>query len=152
MRRVARKRTYLTAEGRKMLAARLDELRSTTIPSLIVALQDRERDGRVDAEYARAVREASRIDDLVSTAGDVADLVRPVGVVALGDTVTIMLDSAERLDVMIVDPVEAPLDALRISSESPLSQGLLGWGVGAEVTVRAPGGTYRCVIIAIERP
>jgi len=134
-----------------MLSLRLNELRSSTIPALIVALHDRDRDGRADAEYVRAVREAGVIDDLLASAGDVEDLPRPANVVALGDIVTLMLDSGEKLEVMIVDPAEAPLDMVRISSDSPLSKALLGWGVGAEVTVRAPAGPYRCVIVDIKR-
>jgi transcription elongation GreA/GreB family factor len=144
-------RALLTKEGRKMLSARLDELRSSRIPALIVALHDSERDGRVDAEYVRAVREAARIDDLLASAGDIDDLPRSPNAVSLGDRVAIMLDSGEHLEVMIVDPAEAPLDMERISSDSPLSKALLGWGIGAEVTVRAPAGPYRCLIVDIIR-
>jgi transcription elongation GreA/GreB family factor len=146
-----RARPYLTAEGRKMLFVRLDDLRSSRIPALMMSLHDPDRDGRADAEYVRAVREAARIDDLLASAGDVGDLPHSANVVSLGDRVAIMLETGERLDVMIVDPAEAPMDMERISSESPLSKALLGWRIGAEVTVRAPAGTYRCVIVDIMR-
>ncbi len=148
---VRKQKPYFTAEGRRLLFARLDQLRSLRIPALIVALHDPDRDGRADAEYVRAVREAAQIDDLLAWAGDVNDLPRFANVVALGDRVAIMLESGERLEVMIVDPAEAPLDVERVSSDSPLSKALLGWGIGAEVTVRAPAGAYRCVILDISR-
>ena len=142
---------YLTLEGRMLLAAHLEELRSLRIPALIAALRDRDRDGRIDAEYVRAVREASRIHELISSAGDVRDMPRTTNVVSLGDRVSVLLDSGERQEFMVVDPAEAPVDMVRISSDSPLSQALLGRRLGAEVTVRAPAGQYRCVIVGIRR-
>ena len=142
---------YLTSEGRALLAAHLDELKAVRLPALIAALRDRDRDGRIDADYIRALREASRINQLITSAGDVVDLPRAPNVVALGDRVAIMLESGERQEFMIVDPAEAPLDMVRISSDSPLSKALLGWNLGAEVTVRAPAGPYRCLIVGIER-
>jgi transcription elongation GreA/GreB family factor len=72
-------------------------------------------------------------------------------VVELGDEVTVEFDAGETERFLLVDPVEAPLDQLRISVESPLARALLGRPVGEEVEVRAPGGRYRCRILATRR-
>ena len=44
----------------------------------------------------------------------------------------------------VVDPLEAPVEDRRISSDSPLGRALLGRHVGEVVEVDAPGGRYRC--------
>jgi Transcription elongation factor, GreA/GreB, C-term len=66
-----------------------------------------------------------------------------------GDAVEIAGGSPERF--LIVHPVEAPLDDTRISAHSPLARALLGRRIGDDVEVHAPGGAYRCRILAAER-
>jgi transcription elongation factor GreA len=73
------------------------------------------------------------------------------GVVELGDEVTVEFGPGETERFLLVDPVEAALDQLRISVESPLVQALLGRRVGEQVEVQAPGGRYRCRILATRR-
>jgi transcription elongation GreA/GreB family factor len=73
------------------------------------------------------------------------------GVVELGDEVTVEFAASETERFLLVDPVEAPLDQLRISVESPLAQALLSRRVGEQVEVRAPSGRYRCRILATRR-
>lgn len=58
-------------------------------------------------------------------------------------------DETERF--LLVDPVEAPLDQVRISVESPLAQAVLGRRVGEQVEVEAPAGRYHCGILATRR-
>jgi transcription elongation factor GreB len=70
------------------------------------------------------------------------------GVDELGDEVTVEFDAGETERFLLVDPVEAPLDQLRISVESPLARALLGRRVGEQVEVEAPAGRYRCRILA----
>jgi transcription elongation factor GreA len=74
-----------------------------------------------------------------------------LGVVELGDEVTVEFDTGETERFLLVDPVEAPLDQRRISAESPLAQALVGRRVGEQVEVRAPAGRYRCRILATHR-
>ena len=52
---------------------------------------------------------------------------------------------------LVVDPIEAPLDDVRISVESPLAQALIGRRVGEQVEVDAPAGRYRCRILTTGR-
>jgi transcription elongation factor GreA len=72
-------------------------------------------------------------------------------VVELGDEVTVEFTAGETERFLLTDPVEAPLDQLRISVESPLAQALLGRRVGEQVEVQAPAGPYRCRILATRR-
>jgi len=51
----------------------------------------------------------------------------------------------------IVHPTEAPLDRVRVSSESPMSKAVLGCRVGEKVEVAAPAGYFDVVVIGIER-
>jgi hypothetical protein len=64
---------------------------------------------------------------------------------------TVEFDAGETERFLLVDPVEAPLDQVRISAESPLARALLGRPVGEQVEVKAPGGRYRCRILATRR-
>jgi hypothetical protein len=61
------------------------------------------------------------------------------------------LDAGETERFLLVDPVEAPLDQVRISAESPPARALLGRPVGEQVEVKALSGRYRCRILATRR-
>lgn len=140
----------LTKEGRRLLAERARELNDVVIPGLLEALEDRQRDGRVDAELEQVTDELPWIRYLLEAARAAEELPSDPDIVELGDTVTIWVDGlTERY--MIVHPVEAPLDELRISAESPLSRAVLGRRVGESVDVRAPTGPYRAVILSADR-
>jgi transcription elongation factor GreA len=69
----------------------------------------------------------------------------------LGDTVNVYFPDGESDRYIIVDPLEAPLDDRRISSDSPLGRALLGRHVGEVVEVHAPDGRCRCRIESAER-
>jgi transcription elongation GreA/GreB family factor len=73
-------------------------------------------------------------------------------VVDLGTAVTVRDGQGVMERFLIVHPVEAPLDDVRISVRSPLAQALLGHRVGEEVEVAAPSGPYTCQIVAVEGP
>jgi transcription elongation factor GreA len=52
---------------------------------------------------------------------------------------------------VIVHPTEAPVDRMRISSESPMSRAVLGCRVGEKVEVSAPAGRYEVEVLGVER-
>jgi transcription elongation GreA/GreB family factor len=132
----------LTRQGRRLLAERAQRLRA--------ALGDPGHDDRGDTEDGRAA-ELRRLSWLVEHAADAEDLPDDPEVVELGETVTVQVTGGAPEQFLIVHPVEAPLDTTRISARSPLARALLGRRVGDEVEVDAPGGTYRCRILAAER-
>lgn len=142
----------LTREGRRLLSERIRVLRVEVLPQLRAALDDPERDGRIDAEFERAVKELRRLTWAVDHAASVEDLVGEPDAVEPGTVVTIRVERGVLERFLIVHPIEAPLDDLRISVRSPLAQALLGHQVDEEVEVAAPAGPYRCRIVAVEGP
>ena len=142
----------LTRQGRRLLAERARQLRARVLPELRAALDDRERDGHVEADHQRAVEELRRLSWLVEHAAHAEDLPDDPALVELGETVTVQVGGGAPERFLIVHPVEAALDEERISADSPLARALLGRSIGDEVEVAAPAGAYRCRILAAERP
>ena len=105
-------------------------------------------DGGGDRAAAELVHLHSLLAQVVTT--DQLPPEQP-GVVELGDEVTVEFAAGDTERFLLVDPVEAPLDQLRISAESPLAQALLGRRVGEQVEVDAPAGRYHCRILATGR-
>ena len=102
-------------------------------------------------EQDLALRELEQLKYVLATAGNVYDIPEDPGIVQIGDRVTIRLDDGEEVRHLIVDPAEAGLDTIRISSDSPLATGILGHGVGEVVTIEAPSGPYTATIIESAR-
>jgi transcription elongation factor GreA len=73
------------------------------------------------------------------------------GIVELGDEVVIEFANGYTPRLLVVSPIEAPLDDLNISVESPLGQALVGRRVGEQVEVDAPDGRFRCRILTTGR-
>jgi transcription elongation factor GreA len=141
----------LTREGMRLFTERVRYLRVEVLPDLSAALGDRERDGRVEAQYEQAVNELRLLTRLIDHAAIAEDQPDAPAVVELGKAVTVQDGQGVVQRFLIVHPVEAPLDDTRISIRSPLAQALLGHRVGEEVEVAAPTGPYRCRILAAER-
>jgi len=131
----------LTPEGKQWLLARVAWLAS-----------EPDQPGWDDGDHARGATELAHLNSILGQAITTEELPpEEVGVVELGDEVTVEFDAGETERFLLVDPVEAPIDQVRISVESPLARALLGRQVGEEVEVRAPGGRYRCRIAATRR-
>jgi len=141
----------LTKEGIRILGERVRTLQGRVLPDLLQALEDRGRDGRVDAEFERTTQELEGLLSPLRRARTVDDLPDDPRIVELGDTVAVRFDDGTSARHTIVHPVEAALDDRRISSESPLSRALLGRQIGDEVEVAAPSGRYRCLIVGATR-
>lgn len=81
---------------------------------------------------------------------------RPEGAeehVGLGDRITLMspLDPDDWIELEIVAPSEADLDADRIPVTSPISLAVLGRPSGAAVSWEAPGGTRKMVVSSVRK-
>ena len=131
----------LTPEGHRWLLARAAWL--ATEP---------DQAGWTDGAYGRAVTELAHLNSVLGQVMTTDQLPpeRP-GVVELGDEVVVEFAAGDTERFLLVDPVEAPLDQLRISVESPLALALLGRRVGEQVEVQAPAGRYPCRILATSR-
>ncbi|HEX6674096.1 MAG TPA: GreA/GreB family elongation factor [Actinomycetes bacterium] len=141
----------LTRQGRRLLARRAHQLRAHVLPRLRAALDGHERDAHVEAEYQRVVDQLRRLSWLVEHAPDAEDLPDDPATVELGETVTVQVGGGAPEQCLIVHPVEAPLDDVPISADSPLARAVLGRRIGDEVEVAAPAGAYRCRILAADR-
>jgi transcription elongation GreA/GreB family factor len=105
-----------------------------------------------DGAYARGAAELARLNEILAQALTTEELPPELpGVVELGDEVLVEFAADETERFLLVDPVEAPLDDVRISVQSPLAQAVLGRRIGEQVEVEAPAGRYRCRILATGR-
>jgi transcription elongation GreA/GreB family factor len=142
----------LTPEGHRRLVARAAWLATERIPRLAHNLDDPDQDGWAGGEYGRAVTELARLTSILEQAMTTEELPpEHAGVVELGDEVLVKFTAGDTERFLLVDPIEAPLDDVRISVESPLARALLGRRVGEQVEVDAPAGHYRCRILATGR-
>jgi transcription elongation factor GreA len=146
---VTEDQVVLTREGRHLLEARLGHLNRRVIPELRAALADRE-DDRAMYEWEWAVEDRALFERLLRVAVVAEDRPGGTDAVQLGDAVTVRLpDTQERF--LIVHPLEAALDSVRISASSPLARAVLGRRAGDLVDVRSPAGRYRARILAVQR-
>jgi transcription elongation GreA/GreB family factor len=143
----------LTPDGKQQLAARAARLATDLIPRVApYYLNDPDQKGWASVEYGRAVTELASLTRILqrSITTDQLPPENP-GIVELGDEVEIGFPNGYTHRFLVVNPIEAPLDELRISVETPLAQALLGRRVGAQVEVEAPDGPYRCRILTTGR-
>jgi transcription elongation GreA/GreB family factor len=137
----------LTSEGQRRLAVRAAWLATELVPRLAHS-----QDGWASGEYEQAVSELARLTRILGQAMTTHELPpENAGMVELGDEVVVEFAAGDTERYLVVDPIEAPLDDLRISVESPLAQALIGRRVGEQVEVNAPAGRYRCRILATGR-
>jgi transcription elongation factor GreA len=131
----------LTPEGKQWLLARAAWLAS-----------EPDKPGWGEEDHGRRTTELAHLHSILGQAITTEELPpENPGVVELGDEVTVEFAPGDTEQFLLVDPVEAPLDQLRISVESPLAQALLGRRVGEQAEVQAPAGHYRCRILATRR-
>jgi transcription elongation GreA/GreB family factor len=107
----------LTSEGQRRLAVRAAWLATELVPRLAHS-----QDGWASGEYERAVRELARLTRILGQAMTTHELPpEDPGIVELGDEVVVEFAAGDTERYLVVDPIEAPLDDVRISVESPLA-------------------------------
>jgi transcription elongation GreA/GreB family factor len=143
----------LTPKGQRRLAARAAWLATGPIPRFArYYLDDPDQDGWASVEYGHDVSELALLTRILQGA-ITTDQLPPEdpGIVELGDEVAVEFANDYTQRFLVVDPLEAPLDDLNISVESPLGQALVGRRVGDQVEVDAPDGRFRCRIVTTGR-
>jgi transcription elongation factor GreA len=143
----------LTPGGQRRLAARAAWLATGPIPRFAhYYLDDPDQHGWASAEYGHDVSELALLTRILQRA-ITTDQLAPEnpGIVELGDEVAVEFANGYTQRFLVVNPIEAPLDDLNISVESPLGQALVGRRVGEQVEVDAPAGRYRCRIVTTGR-
>jgi transcription elongation GreA/GreB family factor len=143
----------LTPKGQRLLAARAAWLATEPIPRFAhYYLDDPDHKGWASAEYGHDVRELALLTRILQQA-ITTDQLPPENpdIVELGDEVAVEFANGYTQRFLVVSPIEAPLDDLNISVESPLGQALVGRRVGEQVEVDAPDGRFRCRILTTGR-
>ena len=143
----------LTPGGQRRLAVRAAWLATGPIPrSAHYYLDNSDQGGWASAEYGHDVTELVLLTRILQGA-ITTDQLPPEnpGIVELGDEVAVEFANDYTQRFLVVSPIEAPLDDLNISVESPLGQALVGRRVGDQVEVDAPAGRFRCRILTTGR-
>lgn len=153
--------TFLTKEGYQKLQEELDYLRTVKRQEVANRLHEAMEGGELieNAEYEAAKNEQAfvegRIQELemiLASARIIEDSEKKEkgGLVQVGSTVVIQEQDGPPERYTIVGAAEANPREGRISNESPIGKALLNHRAGDEVTVEAPGGTFKVKIVKIE--
>ena len=150
---------YITRQGAQRLRAELEQLWREERPKVTLAVQAAAAQGdrSENAEYTygkRRLREIDRrvrflrkrLDGMVVVDSAPADPRR----VYFGAWVLLEAEDGSRTRYRIVGPDEFDTAPGYISMDSPLGRALLTRRLDDEITVEAPGGRRRYVIVAIE--
>ncbi len=151
---------YVTEEGIEKIKEELDYLKNVRRLEISQRLEQAISHGDLteNADYDYAKQEQAfvegRIKDLEDSLrrAEVIENDGRVDVVRIGCTVTVAEEGFEDEpeSYYIVGVHEADPSNGRISNESPIGRALLGAKVGQTVDVRAPAGSIRMVVQAIE--
>lgn len=150
---------YMSEEGYKNLVAELKELETVQRPKISAAIAEARDKGDLseNSEYD-AAKEAQamleiKINQLKAVIAEAkiidpsklkSDVVQILSTVEMKNTKTGM-----KMKYTIVSESEANLREGKISSTTPIAQGLLGKKVGDVVNVKIPQGTIELEIISI---
>jgi len=145
----------LTTEGKVLLERRAEEIRTTTLPSLLRVISENPNEELARLAYEDGVAELRRIESVLARARPIPTHPTAGDQVRLGDRITVSFlpasddDGEITEEFLLVHPFEAPLDQHRISVTSPLGGAVLGHRVGNVVTFDAP--TQRRSVRILER-
>jgi transcription elongation factor GreA len=153
--------TFLTKEGYQKLADELEHLRTVKRQEVANRLHEAMEGGELieNAEYEAAKNEQAfvegRIQELemiLATARIIEekDKKDKAGIVQVGSTITISEDGADAEKYIIVGAAEDNPREGKISNESPIGKAVLNHRAGEEVSVEAPGGTFKVRILKVD--
>ena len=140
--------TVLTSDGRARLARRLHDLDTEVLPELRERIWTQDRDGNDDAALVAALAKRQAIAAALANSVDAETVPDDPDVVEIGDWVTVRDGDGWEETYRIVDPIEAPLDDVRVASTSPFADAALGRRVGDEIEIQPQAGApYRFRIL-----
>ena len=149
----------MTRSGYDKLETSLKQLKSVERPKIVKEIEVARAHGDIseNAEFHAAKERQSQIEgrvimledklaraQVIDPTGQATDQVRFGVTVDLEDTAT-----GEKVTYTILGEDESDVSRGFISVTSPVARGLLGKGVGDEVTVRVPKGTRELEILKI---
>ena len=153
--------TFLTKEGYQKLANELEFLVTTKRKEVAGRLHEAMEGGELieNAEYEAAKNEQSFVEGRVQELEKILASARvidgkekkeEVGLVQVGSRVTIREGNDGPETYFIVGAAEANPREGKISNESPIGKTILNRRAGEEVSVEAPGGTFKVRIVKVE--
>ncbi|MBN2388733.1 MAG: transcription elongation factor GreA [Anaerolineales bacterium] len=153
--------TFLTKEGFQKLQDELEYLRTIKRQEVANRLHEAMEGGELieNAEYEAAKNEQAFVEGRIQELETILALARIIdendkkdnnGLIQVGSTVVIKEGNAKPEKYTIVGAAEASPRDGRISNESPIGKAILGHRAGDEVTVDAPGGTFKVKITKVE--
>ena len=154
-------RVYLTKEGHKKLLKELEFLKTTRRRELSKAIAVARAHGDLseNAEYD-AAKEAQAFNEkkiagleaTLSQAQLIEEQAIPDNEVVISTTVTLKdLDSGEELVYTLVSEAEADIASGKISTASPVGQGLLNHKLHDKIELKVPAGVLKYKIIKISK-
>lgn len=151
--------TYMTKEGYNKLKAELDVLKTVKRQEIAAAIAEAREKGDLseNAEYKAAKDEQGMLEMKISQLDTKLAMVRllnesqiDASKVSLLTTVRIKnLKNNKELKYKIVPESESDIAAKKISSSSPVGEGLLGKKVGEIAEVKTPRGVIEFEILEI---
>lgn len=151
--------TFLTKEGYQKLADELDYLRTTKRKEVAERLHEAMEGGELieNAEYEAAKNEQAfvegriqEVEMILASARIIEEQANDPSTIEVGDTAVVKEGEGGTEEYTIVGAAEANPREGKISNESPLGRALLNHRVGDEVTVEAPGGTFKVRVVKIK--
>ena len=152
---------YLSREGYQKLQDELKELKATERPTARGELKGAREFGDLseNAEYTAAKerlmfleRRIAKLEETLSRAHLLENEDIPDDKVYIGATVELLdLKKEKGLTYTLVAPEEADFEQGKISTVSPMGQGLLGHEEGEEVAIDVPAGKLEYRIVKITR-
>jgi transcription elongation factor GreA len=153
--------TFLTKEGYQKLAEELEFLRTTKRKEVAERLHEAMEGGELieNAEYEAAKNEQAFVEGRIQELEIILASARVIdekekkekgGAIAVGSKVTIKETGSGQETYTIVGAAEANPREGKISNESPIGKAILNRRAGEEVSIEAPGGTFKVKIIKVE--
>jgi transcription elongation factor GreA len=154
-------KVYLTEEGHRKLKEELEQLVSVERPSISKQIAEARDKGDLseNAEYDAAKNaqgmlelKIAKLQDKLQNARIIDESKLDNSKVGILTIVEIMnLKNKAKMKYSIVPESEADLKAGKISSNSPIAQGLMGKKIGDKVEIQVPAGKILFEILNISR-
>jgi transcription elongation factor GreA len=154
-------KVYLTKEGLKKLEGKLEELVKIERPSISKQIAEARDKGDLseNAEYDAAKNAQGMLELRISKLQDKVRNARiideskldssKIGILSIVEIIN--LKNKTKMKYTIVPESESDLKAGKISSNSPIAQGLMGKKIGDTVEITVPAGKIAFEILQISR-
>ena len=151
----------MTREGEKKLHEELKHLKEVRRPEVLEALKEARRKGDLmeNSEYDAAKDAKTFVETRIQQVETMLRNVRIIDDLEISDDRAYIgarveledIETGKELYYILVNEVEADFETHKISTISPIGNGLLGKGVGDTVEITVPRGTLKYRITGISR-